>query len=92
MQEADCPEDVLKEIRENEPINDQWEAQILAEILEKANVVVVTEGVKRDVIMKMMMESAPSLEEALDLARRKVSTKKPRIVAMPEGPYIIPRI
>ena len=92
MQEADSPGDVLKEIRENEPINDQWQAQILAEILEKANVIVVTDGVKRDVIRKMMMESASSLEEALDFARERISTKKPRIVAIPEGPYVIPRI
>ena len=92
MQEADSPGDVLKEIRENDPINDQWQAQILAGILEKANVIVVTDGVKRDVIRKMMMESASSLEEALDFARKRVSTKKPRIVAIPEGPYVIPRI
>jgi nickel-dependent lactate racemase len=92
MQEADSPGDVLKEIRENEPINDQWQAQILAGILEKANVIVVTDGVKRDVIRKMMMEPASSLEEALDFAKERVSTKKPRTIAMPEGPYIIPRV
>ena len=92
MQGADSPGDVSKEIRENEPINDQWEAQILAGILEKANVIIVTDGVKRDVIRKMMMESSSSLEEALDSARKRVSTKKPRIVAIPEGPYVVPRI
>lgn len=92
MQEADSPGDVLKEIMENEPINDQWQAQILAKILEKADVIVVTDGVKRNVIRKMMMESASSLEEALDFARERVSTKNPRIVAIPEGPYVIPRI
>lgn len=92
MQEAESPGEVLKEIRENEPIIDQWQAQILSEILEKANVIVVTDGVKRNVIRKMMMESASSLEEALDIARERVSTRKPRIVAIPEGPYFIPRI
>lgn len=90
MQEADGPEDVLKEIREKEPITDQWQAQVLARILKKANVVVVTDGVKHGVIREMMMEPASSLEQALDFAIKRVSRKKPKIVAIPEGPYIIP--
>ncbi len=92
MQEAERPEDVLREIRENEPINDQWEAQILAEVLERAHVILVTDGVKPSVIREMMMDSASSLEEALDAARKRIQTKKPRIAAIPEGPYVIPRI
>ncbi len=85
--------DVLREIRENEPIMDQWQAQVLAAILEEANVIIVTEGVKRDVIREMMMEPASTLDEALDVAREMVpTTKKPRIVAMPEGPYVIPNV
>ena len=90
LMEANSPRDVLKEIRENEPIPDQWQAQILASILEKANVIIVTDGVKGHVLREMKMEHATSLEEALDFARKRVSTKKPRIVAIPEGPYIIP--
>ena len=60
--------------------------------MEKAHVILVTDGVKPSVIREMMMDSASSLEEALDAARRRIQTKKPRIVAIPEGPYVIPRI
>ncbi len=91
MEEAKSPEEVLKKIRENEPITDQWQAQVMARILEKAHVVTVTEGVKDEVIRNMMMEPASSLEEALNFAKKVVSKEKPRIMAIPEGPYVIPR-
>jgi len=90
MKEADGPEQVLEEIKENEPFHDQWQAQILARILKKANVIIVTDGVKHEVIREMMMEPASSLEEALDFAIKKGSRKKPKIAAIPEGPYVIP--
>ena len=91
MQYAERPGDVLKEIKENEPINDQWQAQILAKILEKVNVIVVTEGVNPNIIRKMMMETSSSLDEALDLAQKN-STDEKKIVAIPEGPYVIPYV
>ena len=90
MQKATSPREVLKEIEEKEPIVDQWQAQILSEILTKTNVIIVTEGIKRNMIEKMMMNQAFSLEEALDSAREMVLTDKPRILVIPEGPYVIP--
>lgn len=90
MHEADSPKQVLEEIKENEPFNDQWQAQVLARVLNKANVIIVTDGVKHEVIREMMMEPASSLEQALDFAIKRVSRKKPRIAAIPEGPYVIP--
>jgi len=53
-------------------------------------VIVVTDGVKRNIIEKMMMSQVFSLEEALDSAREMVLTDKPRILVIPEGPYIMP--
>jgi len=90
MQEADSPEQVLGEIKENEPFYDQWQVQVLARVLKKANVIAVTNGVKHEVIREMMMEPASSLEEALDFAIKKGPRKKPRIAAIPEGPHVIP--
>lgn len=91
IQKATSPKDLLREIRENEPINDQWQAQILAMILEKAKVIVVTGEVEHKTIREMMMEPALTLEEALHLASEMI-TKKPKIVAIPEGPYVIPNV
>jgi hypothetical protein len=50
----------------------------------------VTDGVKRNTIEKMMMRQVISIEEALELARGIVLTDKPRILVIPEGPYIMP--
>ena len=92
MQKATSPREVLKEIKEKEPIVDQWQAQILAGILTQTNVIIVTDGVKRNMIEKMMMSQVFSLEEALDSAREMVLTDKPRILVIPEGPYIMPYV
>ena len=87
------PDDVLKEIRENEPINDQWEAQILAKILKKNKVIIVTKGVDHKITKEMMMEYASTIDEALDLAKKLIPIiKKPKILAIPEGPYVIPNV
>ncbi len=87
------PNEVLKEIKENEPINDQWQAQILAKILKKNKVIIVTKGVDHKIIKEMMMEPASTIDEALDLARKLIpKIEKPRILAIPEGPYVIPNV
>jgi len=39
------------------------------------------------------MEPASTIEEALDLARKLIpKIEKPRILAIPEGPYVIPNV
>jgi nickel-dependent lactate racemase len=92
MHKAGSPEDVLREIRDNEPINDQWQAQVLAMILEKAKVIVVTDKANHKMIREAMMKPASTLEEALDQAKEIIQVKKPKITAIPEGPYVIPNI
>ncbi|MHA1506266.1 MAG: nickel-dependent lactate racemase [Candidatus Asgardarchaeia archaeon] len=89
MCQGDEPEDVLDYIRENEPLPDQWQAQILARILKKADVVVVTKGVKGSKIEEMKMRHSSSFEEALEWAFEKVG-KDARIAVVPDGPYVIP--
>ncbi|MHA1626760.1 MAG: nickel-dependent lactate racemase, partial [Candidatus Asgardarchaeia archaeon] len=71
MCQGEKPEDVLEYIRKNEPIPDQWQAQILARVLKKADVVVVTKGVKEDRIEEMKMRYSSSFEEALEYASKK---------------------
>jgi nickel-dependent lactate racemase len=90
MQRAN-PDEVLKEIRENEPIPDQWMAQILANILKKAKVIMVTKGIEPSVLREMMIEPTNSLDQAIELARN-FCVKKPKVIAIPEGPYVIPKI
>ncbi|MBS7648755.1 MAG: nickel-dependent lactate racemase [Candidatus Bathyarchaeia archaeon] len=91
MAEAEKPEDVFERIMREEPIRDQWEAQILARILKNASVILVTKNIKHSVIEEMHMIPASNPEEAIEEAYR-ISGKNSKIIAIPEGPYVIPKI
>ncbi|MBS7635692.1 nickel-dependent lactate racemase [Candidatus Bathyarchaeota archaeon] len=89
--EAKNPEETLERIRREEPIKDQWEAQILAQILKKTNVILVTKNIKHSLIEEMHMIPSSSSEEALEQAYR-IAGRNPRIAVVPEGPYVIPAV
>ncbi len=91
METARNPDEVLEAIKKEEPIADQWEAQVLARILNHAEVIVVSKGVKDELIEDMLMTSASSPEEALTLALNKTGNDA-KIVAIPEGPLVIPQV
>jgi len=82
------PAEILDYIGENEPLRDQWEVQKLEQVLMKNKVIVVTRGVKHGVLEEMNLIPSSSVEEALEIAQRLAPPK--RIVAIPEGPYVIP--
>lgn len=89
MEQGEGPKEVLDFIKRNQPLRDQWQAQILAGILLKAKVVVVSDGVGRREVERMKMEWAADLGEALEEAGvRKGSGKSVAII--PEGPSAIP--
>jgi nickel-dependent lactate racemase len=90
MHKAENPEEVLKKIREQEPINDQWQAQVLATILKKVKVIMVTGKTNHKMVKELMMTPASTFEEALDQAKEMIPIEKPKIIAIPEGPYVIP--
>ena len=83
------PEEIIARIRELEPIYDQWQAQILARVLRRARVIVVTEGLDERTLSGLQLEHAKTLEEALEIAYGYVG-RGARIAAIPEGPYLIP--
>ena len=67
---------------------DQWEAQILARVLTRCDVICVT-GVEAATIRGMHMIPAASVDVALSLARKSVG-RDPEIVVVPGGPSTIP--
>lgn len=83
------PGEILERIRAWEPVPDQWQAQVLARVLERAHVILVSDNVGADVARDMLMEKAGSLEEALRKAYERVGGGA-LVAAIPEGPYIIP--
>lgn len=93
LAEANSPEEVLEKllrIPATETIPDQWESQILARILSKNPVIVVTDQCDHAMIQAMHMQAASTLEEALLLARRKTGSSA-KIAVIPDGVSVIVR-
>lgn len=67
---------------------DQWEIQILARILLKHQVIMVTDA-PREMVEKMHMIWAGSLDEALDLAKKLLDKKQYTITVIPDGVSVI---
>ncbi len=93
LAEANSPEEVLEKLRKipaTETIPDQWESQILARILSKNPVIVVTDQCDHAIIHAMHMQAASTLQEALLLARRKTGSSA-KIALIPDGVSVIVR-
>ncbi len=67
---------------------DQWEAQILARILCKANVIIVSDKCDPNIITSMHIKHAYTLDEALEKARKIVGENK-KITVIPDGISVI---
>lgn len=83
------PGEILTRIIESEPIPDQWQAHILARVMKKATIIVVSRSENEPLLKRLNMIPVKSLEEALEVAENIVG-KKADITVIPEGPYIIP--
>ena len=89
MQTGCSPEAVLKSIYDLErPILDQWQAQILAGILERADVRVYSR-MERAEIRACKLEVAEDLDGALR-ERIEAVGKGARVAVLPDGPLTIP--
>ncbi|MBR6796374.1 MAG: nickel-dependent lactate racemase [Clostridia bacterium] len=90
---ADFPsaEAALKNIVDVPPSEtefDQWEAQILARILCKCTVILVSKHCSKEMITAMHMRHAESLEEAMKIADELVG-KDSKITVIPDGIAVI---
>lgn len=88
---AKSPSEVAKRIagiKQRDTIADQWEAQILARVLCKSEVIIVTDRCDRKMITNMHMKQADSLEHALCMARSKVGLNA-KITIIPDGVAVI---
>ncbi|MGI6777043.1 MAG: nickel-dependent lactate racemase [Acetivibrionales bacterium] len=85
------PEEVahkISTIPQDRTIADQWEAQILARILSKSNIIMVSDRCNEKYIRDMHMSYSPTLEQALETAKKKVG-RNAGIVVIPDGVGII---
>lgn len=71
-----------------ETIPDQWEAQILARILQKAQVIYVSDA-PDEMIREFQMTPAADVNQALGLAREYLKNEQAKITVIPDGVAVI---
>lgn len=88
---ASCPKEILENVRKvkkEDTIPDQWEFQILARILDKFTVIMVTDECDPTMIKNMHMKHAYNFEEALNMAYE-IKGKDAKVVVIPDGVSVI---
>lgn len=80
----------LNDVEPSETEFDQWEAQILARILCKANVIIVTDKCDPKIITDMHIKHAYTIDEAIKMAEVIVGSDK-KITIIPDGISVIVR-
>lgn len=88
---ASSPTEILKKVRQipkEKTIADQWEFQILARILEKFTVIMVTDLCDSNMIENMHMKHASSFDEALKMAFD-IKGETAKVAVIPDGVSVI---
>lgn len=92
VERGETPEEILEMIRTPGFYQvDQWEAQVLARVLTRCDVICVTDGVEPRTLERMHLVHARTVDEAMNLAMEHTG-RDPEITVIPGGPSTIPRI
>ena len=89
--EAKTPQEVtakISKIAQKNTLPDQWEAQILARVMTKCVVIMVTNRCDPQIVCGMHMLQAPDIGTALTMAKARVG-EKAEIVVIPDGISVI---
>lgn len=70
---------------------DQWMVQHLCQVLRKADIVLVSDGVPPAQVPDLLATHAPSVETALDRAYARHGANA-HVAVLPHGPYVIPTV
>lgn len=88
---ASSPRDILENVRKvnkSDTVPDQWEFQILARLLDKYTVIMVTDKCSPKMIENMHMKHSSTFKEALDMAFE-IKGKDAKVVVIPDGVSVI---
>jgi len=89
---ANAVQNVMDEImarNRDETIPDQWESQVLARVLLKYKVIMVT-NVSKEIVENMHMKWAANIEEAIEIADEMLGNRN-KITVIPDGVSVIVR-
>jgi len=70
---------------------DQWQLEELAKVRRRARVRMVSDGLPADVLDQLFVESAPSVEAAVDDALAQYGADA-TIAVIPKGPYVLAQV
>lgn len=80
----------VSHIPRNQTVADQWESQVLARILSRHHVIMVSDIIKPEIVTAMHMEHARSVDEALRHAYE-LHGRDAKVVVIPDGLAVIVR-
>ena len=69
----------------------QWQLEELGKVLRKGRVVVVTDAIASETIKRMYVESAPTVEQAVQEALARYG-ETAKIAVLPDGPYVLAQV
>ena len=72
-------------------VMDQWQLEELAKVCRKAKVKVVSDGLPRETIDRLFVESAPSVEVALSDSLAEYGPAA-TVAVIPKGPYVLAQV
>lgn len=72
-------------------VEDQWQLEELAKVRRKAHVKVVSDGLPHDVLRRLFVEPADSVEDAVASSLAAYGPAA-RVIAIPKGPYVLAQI
>jgi nickel-dependent lactate racemase len=72
-------------------VPDQWMVQHLCQVLRRASVIVVSEGLSEEKLADLLVESAPTAEAGVQRALARQGPEA-RVAVVPEGPYVLPTV
>jgi nickel-dependent lactate racemase len=82
--------DSLSHVGRNQTVADQWESQVLARILSRHHVILVSDLIKPEIVTAMHMEHANSFDEALQRAYT-LEGRNAKVAVIPDGLAVIVR-
>ena len=95
VMEAASPGELLARLHtEKLRVRDAWQAHIFALLRKKARITLVSSGLGPEEILKALCDWAPTVEDALKAAARRVGTGAPgpSVCVLPDGPLTIPEL
>ena len=72
-------------------VMDQWQLEELAKVRRKARVIYVSEGLPAKTFERLFVESAPSVEAAIEIALAEHGPHA-KIAVVPKGPYVLTQL